>query len=215
MSEIKTVVISLIDSPRRKDLAERLLVGGITKYEIVDAQEPHRSNFDYIQAMTYGEHTWTKDSRLKNNRKNEARQACYISHVDRVLWEAKAEGLDKILILEDDIKFKSNLMEIINGGLQPTDALISFYDSTHIEIIGDEILPYWEGHHHINTDLYRVWCAGCYLINDVNKVYDLIIKQRPRVYDKLLVNIQKTHPCYIYFPPCCYQDRKSFDSNIS
>lgn len=212
--KLKIVVISLKDSPRRKDLAERLLKGGITKYDIVDAQEPHRSNFDYINAMTYGENDWCRDPRLKNERKNSSRQACYISHVDKVLWEAKAEGIEKILILEDDIKFKSNIMEIIEGGLQPEDSLISFFDTTHIEVIGSEIVPFWDGFHHIDSELYRVWCAGCYLINDVNKVYDLIIRQPPRVYDKLLVNIQKSNKCYLYMPPICYQDRTKYVSNI-
>ena len=51
---MKVYVISLENSKRREDLAERLAIGGITDYEIVDAQEPHISNRGFIKSMTNG-----------------------------------------------------------------------------------------------------------------------------------------------------------------
>jgi len=210
---MKVVVISQKYSPRQATLRERLLKGGITNYEIVYAHEPHCWDEEYITSMNYGHEHWRRDPRLKNERKNAARMACYISHVDKVLWEAHQAGLEKILILEDDIVFKSNIMTKLTN--QPEDALISFFDTTHIESIdGSCIVPYWEDFHKINVDKYRVWCAGCYLVNDVKKVYNLIIEQPPRVYDKLLIEIQKEHPCYLFMPPVCYQDREQFESTI-
>lgn len=210
---MKVYVISLENSKRRDDLKQRLEIGGITDYEIVDAQEPHISNCDFIKSMTNGK-IWTHDPRLKNEEKNQARMACYISHVDRVLMEAKLANEKEILILEDDIVFKScNILDICDT--LPSDALIGFLDTTKLEYVnGAEqgLCCDWEK---IDNSKLRVWCAGCYLVRDTSKVLDLILNSTPKVYDKLLIDpIQKHHTCYVHLPSVAKQDRNKFKSNI-
>ena len=116
---MKVYIISLKDSPRRLDLKERLAKGGITDYEIVDAQLPHPSNTSFIKSLTGGK-DWTKDPRLKNETKNESRKACYISHVSQVLVEANFAGEKEILVCEDDIVFKDNIFEALKT--EPEDS---------------------------------------------------------------------------------------------
>jgi GR25 family glycosyltransferase involved in LPS biosynthesis len=207
---MKVYVISLANSNRREDLKERLAIGGITDYEIVDAQFPHQSNGEFIKALTGKD--WSKDPRLKNETKNESRKACYISHVSQILVEANFAGEKEILVLEDDMVFKDNIFEALKT--EPEDSLITFFDTTHIEQLENGIVPYWEGYHKIDNDHYRIWCAGCTKYNNVEKVVKLLFNDKPKVFDKMLINIQKKEKCFVRLPGICFQDRKTFISDI-
>lgn len=216
MLSSKVVVISKRGSERRKDLSERLAKGGITEYTIFDAVEPSASNDDYIFCLTGKK--WKKCSLLKNMKKNEARKAIYLSHL-LVLNKAKINGEKSIIILEDDIKFTGNLIEKIKE--QPTDSLITFFDTSFIEDVYHKkkipfrMYPCFEkGYQKIDRNKYKVWCTGCYLINDVEKTYDLFMKQDPRVLDKVYVNIQALSNCYLYMPSISSQDSRFFKDSV-
>ena len=208
----KVIVISKKGSERRNDLSERLAKGGITEYTIFDAIEPSGSNDDYIFCLTGKK--WKKCGLLKNMKKNEARKAIYLSHL-LVLNKAKINGEKSIMILEDDIKFTDNLIEKIKE--QPKDSLITFFDTTWIEDVYHKkkvpykMYPFFEKEYQkIDSNKYKVWCLGCYLINNVEKTYNLFIKQDARVVDKVYVNIQALSNCYLYMPSLATQDSRFF-----
>ena len=206
--QMKVYVISLENSKRRCDLKQRLEIGGIADYEVVDAQEPHISNSDFIKSMTNGK-LWSHDDRQKN----ESRQADYISHIDRVLIEAKLAGEKEILILEDDVVFKScNIFDIIDT--IPNDSLLGFFDTTKLEYVNGSKQGLCCGWEIIDDSKLKVCCAGCYLVKDVNKVVDLLLNDRPKVYGEMLTNIQEKHPCYVYLPSICEQSRRTCRSDI-
>ena len=52
------------------------------------------------------------------------------------------------------------------------------------------------------------------LQNDVEKTYDLFMKQDPRVIDKVYVNIQALSNCYLYMPSLATQDSRFFKDSV-
>lgn len=208
--EYKVVVISLRDSERRKTLQERLKKGGIDEYEVIDAQIPHPSNDEFIEQLAHGKF-WRNDARLKNLSKMASRKACYISHVSNVLYEF---GELPLLILEDDIVFKSSLVDIPPI---PEECDVGFLDGTHIEIkeSGAIVEDYSCGWKLIDTNKFRVWCLGCYIVPNPKKIYETIVNENPRVIDKMFIDLfQKEGKSYVYLPIVCKQDRETFESNI-
>lgn len=209
MNSYKVVVVSLVSSKRRDCLKERLALGGIREYEIIDALEPSPLLDDRLQALTGSE--WTNDPRLKNMDKNEARKACYLSHVQKVLGKYD----EPLIVLEDDIVFKSPLTDLPP---LPEDASIGFLDGTKIEKFKgyDFCESYSCGWLPISTSQFRVWCSGCYICPDPKRLYNTIISQTPKVYDKLLIDcFQRDAKSYVYLPIIAKQDRRSFKSTIA
>lgn len=209
LADYKVVVISLRNSKRRDSLKERLAEGGITDYEVIDAREVLDINQSTIEALTQSE--WKTDPRLKNETKNSARMACYLSHVSLVL----AKYDQPIIVLEDDIVFKKPIQSI---GVIPEDCAIGFLDGTKIEKFnGYDFCQDWScGWLPIDTEKFRVWCLGCYICPDPQKVYNTLISCEPRVVDKLFIDcFQRDRKSYVYLPIICKQNRRDFKSTIA
>jgi len=213
---MNTYVISLESATdRRSTLTQRLAQGGIYEYTIWNATEPHPDNDSEIERITGRQ--WRRDPRLKNMRKNDARKGCYLSHL-YLLKHLIDNNINEALILEDDIEFTADITEILYK--QPEDSLISFLDTTHIENIGGFHNPTWVGDNWLLLDKYsgiRCWCAACYYVNNISKLYYNIIVNQPKVYDAVLIQyIQRDHKTYLYFPAIriAKQDRSSFESSI-
>jgi len=202
-------VISRKESDRRKTIQERLAVGGITKFTIVDAYEPSEENDEIIKQFTHKR--WTHDPRLKNMEKNEARKACYLSHV--VLLQALFnEGINSAIICEDDIFFKQNCKDIILSS--PKDGLLNFYDNTLIEVIDKKSFEKPKGFIEIDNR-FKVWCSGMIEYNDIKKTLQIFKSREPKVFDAILTNhIQKNYPCFLYSTDDIKQDRRTFESSI-
>lgn len=197
---MKSVVISLKKSiDRRATISERLLVGGVEDYELYDA-------IDRVETMPT---KWKKDSRLKNMLKNERRKCCYMSHLN-VIRETKTTP---ILIMEDDIYFTEKNIIPDTLKLLPDDAFMAFWDCSNIEEF--EPIDKTRGWCLIEPDKAYIWCAGCYYIKYPLEVYETLTTRPSKVYDKCLIDyFHKEKPCYVWYPPSCFQDRKIFQSNI-
>ena len=213
---MNTYVISLKSATdRRSTLEERLAKGNIYDFEIFDATPPHEHLEEDIYSLT--KRTWKKDNRLKNERKNDARMACYISHLS-LLKHLLENGINECLILEDDIVFTRDITDVLYK--QPKDCFCLFLDTTHIESLqGDHFIPNWVGENLRldNNSGIRAWCAGAYWCNNIEKLYYNLLVNDPKLYDKCLIDyIHKEHTCYLYFPAdrLCYQDRNTFESSI-
>ena len=203
---------------RRATLDERLEYGGITKYRVFDAiTSKDVEVYDRMwndEDIVYPFGVWKHDPRLKNKRKNTSRIACYLSHSTVI---KRADPSEKLVILEDDIYFKKQDVFDITLGIVPEDCFIAFWDCTHIEYLDKTWNIYkTSGWYKIDPTKVRVWCAGCYLINNVEEVQKVLNdKKEGRVWDKCLIDyFQKNYPCYIWLAPSCYQDRNTFESSI-
>ena len=194
---------------RRKTLHDRFTKGGITKYTIVDAYEPSVENDEIIKQFT--NKRWIHDPRLKNMEKNEARKACYLSHV--VLLQALYnEGINSAIICEDDIFFKQNIIEPIMSS--PKDSLINYFDNTLVEVIDKVSFEKNQGYIEIDKR-FKVWCLGMVEYNDIKKTLQIIKSQTPKVVDSIHCNhIQRNYPCFLCSTDDIKQDRKTFESSI-
>ncbi len=213
---MNTYVISLeTATDRRATLQERLNKGSIFDYTIWDATAPDPNNEAEIYKITNRE--WKKDPRLKNMRKNEARIACWLSHL-KLMKHLIDNNINEALILEDDIELSADITDILYR--QPEDSLINFLDTTHIENMGGFHNPTWFQDNWLLLDKYsgiRCWCSGAYYITDITKLYYNLIVNTPKMYDKCLIDyIQKDHKTYLYFPVerVAKQDRRSYESSI-
>jgi GR25 family glycosyltransferase involved in LPS biosynthesis len=127
-------------------------------------------------------------------------------------------NINEALILEDDIELSADITEILYR--QPKDSLISFLDTTHIENMGGFHNPTWVNENWLLLDKYsgiRCWCAACYFVADIKKVYYNLIVNAPKLYDKCLIDyIQKDFKTYLYFPAIriAKQNRTEFESSI-
>lgn len=196
------IVISLASrKDRQADLAQRLFYGGIEDFKQIEAitpLDPLVVNFNGVWEVT--------------SKNEEARKACYLSHL-KALQEA---GNKPCIIMEDDIVFKKpnivkDTIEII-----PNDAFACFYDSTHIEYLNSNTVPFLgEGFDYIDPSHNRVWCMGCTYYRDPKTVYQNL-SQSPtkRHVSKMVVDIiQRQYPTYV-FMGACKQDRVRFGSDL-
>ena len=209
---METYVISLPSATdRRETLADRLSKGGIYDFNVWDAISPSTINEYDIYSLTHRE--WWRDPRLKNERKNLSRKCCYLSHM-KLLEYLISRGVNEALVLEDDISFDTDITEMLYN--QPKDSLITFLDTTHIE--GNPVEDAtWIGDYLLLRDSgVRAWCSGCMYISDVKKVFFNISCNKPKVYDKCLIDyIQKDFKTYLLYKSMCIQDRKTFASSIA
>lgn len=201
------IVISLASrKDRQVDLAQRLFYGGIEDFKQIEAITPQDPIVKTLDS------TWDYDKRLKNMNKNEARKACYLSHL-KALKEA---GDKPCIILEDDIIFKKPNIIKDTIDIIPIDGFACFYDTTHVEYLHNKSIPLMgEGFDRINPKDVRVWCLGCTYYRDPKSVYKNLSESTPkRLVDKMIIDlIQKQYPTYV-FTGACKQDRSRFGSNI-
>ncbi len=213
---MNTYVISLeTATDRRATLTQRLNKGGIYDFVIFNAIEPSPNNDSEIQRITGM--AWKQDPRLKNLRKNEARKSCYLSHL-YLMKHLIDNNINEALILEDDIEFNADITDILYN--QPTNSLINYLDTTHIEKRSGYCNPTWYGENWLELNKYsgiRCWCSGALYLTDITKLYYNLIIHPPKVYDKCLIDyIQRDHKTYLYFPVIriVKQNRTEFESSI-
>lgn len=215
---MKTYVISVEEcKDRRATLEERLNSGGIYDYEIFNATIPNSNNDSEIVKLTGRE--WHTEPRLKNMRKNNARKACYLSHL-KVMKHAIDNGINEALILEDDILLNTDITTIINT--QPKDAVMSFMDTTLVKprkYRSYKADPTWVGDWLLlnNKSGVRCWCSGACYYTNIKLVYNHMISNIPKSIDLSLIDyIQKDFITYVYLPKTklIYQDRKHYKSGL-
>tara|TARA_R100000541_G_scaffold58850_1_gene70858 strand:+ start:391 stop:1155 length:765 start_codon:yes stop_codon:yes gene_type:complete len=152
-------------------------------------------------------YSWTKDKD-----KILGRKGCTLSHI-KCLNYAILCKLDNILIIEDDVEFKTDLIPKI-----PDDAVLAYLGGyiinkkkINLETKDDWIL--------INNFLvYENTAIIIPTYEKICKVYNLVAKKGlcPRTIDGLFVNrVQKTEKCYILNKKICKQNRKKFESDIT
>jgi hypothetical protein len=198
-------VISLIDSPRRLTLKDRMKEGGIDEYEVIDAEEVD-DNLD-VRLKEMNSIDWRRCSLMKNMRKDKSRKACYLSYV-KLLRKCIDEGIEECLICEDDIIFKGNVIDALSSS--PMDSVMSFFDTTRIDGKYNKDHNGWS-----YIDGFDVWCLGCSYYHNIFKIYWELVNNPPKVVDKMIIQyIQRDYKTYLYLPSICKQDRKSFDSDI-
>jgi hypothetical protein len=189
-----TFVLTCKESKDRLEtLEERLNKGGIYEYRIFNAMEYSEDSDRIIKALGNGK-DWFNCSLMKNEKKIKARKSVYLSHLS-ILAYCMDNDINEVLVLEDDIVFKDiDITEELKD--IPNDCFVATFDRTWIR---GEGFPQKNGFWKIGKGL-EAWGLCCYYCTDVNRLFNYLTKQRPKVIDKLYVQLyQNSGECYLYF----------------
>ena len=208
---MNTIVLTCEASNNRLEtLEDRLNKGGIYDYRIFNAIEYNDFSDTLIKEIGNGEE-WFSCSLMKNQKKIKARKSVYLSHLS-ILAYCIDNDINEVLVVEDDIIFKDiDITEELKN--IPNDCFITTFDRTWIR---GKNFPNRNGYWKIGKGL-EAWGLGCYYCTDVNRLFNYLTKQRPKVIDKLFVELyQNSNDCYLYFNSLktIKQDRSMFDSTI-
>ena len=131
----KIFIISWVyNSEKRKQLANYLTKEfGITNFEFIYGIDPNFSNINDIQLydkwLMYEPYKWRKELKEANNLNGYYKHHISVSLAHISAWQISlAEGYNKILVFEDDVKFIENKEKIIETFKnRPKDADIVHY----------------------------------------------------------------------------------------
>ncbi len=102
----KVLIINLERRPdRKKNITQKIIKNNINQYEIINAVDGRDVNIQNEYTYLFK----NKNTHIVNS----GHYACLLSHINTIKY-AKKNNFNSIMILEDDVIFDDNFMELIN-----------------------------------------------------------------------------------------------------
>ena len=207
--------IRVINLPRRVDRKEHI-IRQLLNHSIIPSKNGHCRIVDGYDSKEHGkdkaekalrETGFTKPFYSWSSNKDLilGRMGCTISHM-RILKEAVEEGLDNILVLEDDAVIRTDKFPLPPDGLCYLGGLV---ENTFVRSKEVDFKEHWN-----DVDNYKVWGTHCYLVegkDEISKLYHSLLKYSPRVIDAMFVKVSqlpafKKTSCHYLYPTIAKQN---------
>jgi len=158
-----------------ENIKERLMKGGIYKFEIIDSFEYSNLTKTHIRKIGNG------DDMNENDEKDET---IYLSNL-YVMSNCIANNINECLIIRDDIDFSYNIIEAFKD--MPKDSVITCFKTKR------------QNDFSIDEDILDFDFSKCYYLNDILKVFHYITSQQPKKINQLLLKTIREYPSYLVY----------------